>query len=53
MSGELLGLGRIVGSAQLADKTLPARLRRYANPDLLIDEAGFLVGKTPEAMAAV
>lgn len=28
--------------ASLADKTLPARLRRYANPDLLIiDEFGF------------
>jgi DNA replication protein DnaC len=29
-------------TASLADKTLPARLRRYANPDLLIiDEFGF------------
>lgn len=29
-------------AASLADKTLPARLRRYANPDLLIvDEFGF------------
>jgi DNA replication protein DnaC len=29
-------------TASLADKTLPARLRRYANPDfLIIDEFGF------------
>ena len=29
-------------TASLADKTLPARLRRYASPDLLIiDEFGF------------
>ena len=28
-------------TASLADKTLPARLRRYAKPDRLIDEFGF------------
>jgi DNA replication protein DnaC len=41
-------------TASLADKTLPAKLRRYASPDLLvIDEFGFdLIERTERPQAA-